>query len=71
MELFWHKFAKIKLDSIRTSEPKINRISVKQYLIAQSLKRNRKMHSWWNYFDMNIESSESSQAMMLYGEGRK
>ena len=29
MELFWHKFAKVKLDSIRTSEPKISHISVK------------------------------------------
>ena len=24
------------------------------------------MHSWCNYFDMNIESSESSQAIILH-----
>ena len=46
MELFWHKLAKIKLDSIRASEPKINHILVKELLIAQNLKRNEKcIHS--------------------------
>ena len=34
MELFWDKFAKIKLDSLRTSEPKINLISTIQDLFG-------------------------------------